>query len=66
MPKPSQLWLLNLKKQKLYTKALVVASITDHVEAHKPSDSSKKAYFSSLYPDSKIFSDGPRFMTVGK
>ncbi|VDP21773.1 unnamed protein product [Soboliphyme baturini] len=66
MPKPSQLLLLNLEKQRLYSKALPDVTIPDHVETRKAKDSSKKDHFSSLYPGSKFFSDAPRFMTVGK
>ncbi|VDP14829.1 unnamed protein product, partial [Soboliphyme baturini] len=39
-------------------------TIPDHVETRKASDSSKKAHLSSLYPGSKFFGGGPRFMTV--
>ncbi|VDP32531.1 unnamed protein product [Soboliphyme baturini] len=64
MAKPSQLGLLNLVMQRLYTKALRDISIPDYVETRncKASCSSKKAHFNSLYPDSKFFSDGPRLM----
>ncbi|VDP20818.1 unnamed protein product, partial [Soboliphyme baturini] len=47
-----------------YSKALPDVCIPGHVQTRKASDSCKKAHFSSLYPGSKLFSDGPRFMTV--
>ncbi|MEQ2163244.1 hypothetical protein GOODEAATRI_028202 [Goodea atripinnis] len=66
MPEPPQLAPLDVEEGRLYSELLPDGRAPHPITKGVPSHPTEEAHFSRLYPGSRSFVHGPKFMAIGE